>query len=271
MLLEVQLVHAEVGARVVRAHAVAAGVPLGSALGEGATAEEAEDRARARLLAQIGPLAVAAAKPRPDPSALSGPVGPSLAPGRSRSDPAAPVRMPEPASLEASEPVEPESEPAAAPAGQSEPEAPLGPAGEPEPVAEPPPDPEDWSAELARLDLALQRLGWKREQESLYLERAFGHPSRSRLTTYADLIAYLRAVESLGMPCDPAVAPLPLRRRDLLSQCDGLLQLLGWDAQRGRRFLEEQFGRGSRQQLSDDELLRFNMQLESAMLEQAAT
>ena len=87
----------------------------------------------------------------------------------------------------------------------------------------------------------------------------------------ADLIAYLRAVESLGMPCDPAVAPLPLRRRDLLSQCDGLLQLLGWDAQRGRRFLEEQFGRGSRQQLSDEELLRFNMLLESAMLEQAAT
>ena len=101
--------------------------------------------------------------------------------------------------------------------------------------------------------------------------RISSHPSRSRLTTYADLIAYLRAVESLGMPSDPATAPLPLRRRDLLSQCDGLLQLLGWDAQRGRRFLEEQFGRGSRQQLSDDELLRFNMLLESAMLEQAAS
>ncbi|MEA5473751.1 hypothetical protein VB716_05905 [Synechococcus sp. CCY9201] len=260
MLLEVQLVHAEVGARVVRAHAVAAGVPLGSALGEGATAEEAEDRARERLLAQIGPLASsalvhrpAAVKPPPQPPS-SQPSVPQPRPHPAPIAPSGPVDL-----TPAAKPVEPEPEPA------TEPQAPA------EPAAEPPLDPEDWSAELARLDLALQRLGWKREQECLYLERAFGHPSRSRLTTYADLMAYLRAVESLGVPSDPAAAPLPLRRCDLLSQCDGLLQLLGWDAQRGRRFLEEQFNRGSRQQLSDDELLRFNMLLETAMLEQAAT
>ncbi len=132
---------------------------------------------------------------------------------------------------------------------------------------EPAPDPEDWSAELARLDLALERLGWRREQESLYLERAFGHPSRSRLTTYADLLAYLRAVESFAAPCDPAGAPLPLRRRDLLSQSDALLAQLGWGAMEGRRFLEENFGRSSRQQLGEEDLLRFNMLLESALLE----
>jgi len=131
---------------------------------------------------------------------------------------------------------------------------------------EPTPDPEDWSQELSQLDLALQRLGWGREQEGVYLQRAFGHPSRSRLTTYADLLAYLRALEGLEHPVDPALAAVPLRRRDLLRQCDELLQQLGWDGERGRRQLEQQLGVSSRQQLNDQQLLAFNMHLEEELL-----
>jgi len=56
-------------------------------------------------------------------------------------------------------------------------------------AAEQAPDPEDWSDELAALEVQLQRLGWQREQESIYLQRAYGHPSRSRLTSYGDLVA----------------------------------------------------------------------------------
>ncbi|QVL53990.1 MAG: hypothetical protein KFB97_06665 [Cyanobium sp. M30B3] len=133
-------------------------------------------------------------------------------------------------------------------------------------VEEPAPDPEDWSAELARIDLALRRIGWQREQEGHYLERAFGHPSRSRLTTYNDLLAYLRLVEALEPGADPRTAAVPLRRGDLLEQSDGLLARLGWDALRGRQFLEQHLGRGSRQQLNDSELLQFNMLLEEALL-----
>ena len=133
-------------------------------------------------------------------------------------------------------------------------------------VEEPPPDPEDWSAELARIDLALKRIGWQREQEGHYLERAFGHPSRSRLTTYNDLLAYLRLLEQLETGCDPHTAPVPLRRSELLSQSDALLNQLGWNALQGRQFLEQHLGRASRQQLSDSQLLQFNMLLEEALL-----
>jgi hypothetical protein len=127
-------------------------------------------------------------------------------------------------------------------------------------------DPEDWSAELANLELQLRRLGWSREQESTYLLRAFGHGSRARLTRYSDLVSYLRALEGFSPGDDPASCPVPLRRADLLSQCDQLLRSLHWDASRGRQLLESRFDRSSRQQLSDAQLLEFNMLLEGELL-----
>ena len=133
-------------------------------------------------------------------------------------------------------------------------------------AAELPADPEDWSDELAALELQLQRLGWQREQESVYLQRAFGHPSRSRLTSYGDLVAYLAAVRQLQARADPASVAVPLRRVDLLAMSDELLAQLGWDAARGREVLETHFQRSSRQQLNDDDLLRFNMILEGELI-----
>jgi len=137
---------------------------------------------------------------------------------------------------------------------------------EPEPEAEPPADPDDWSSELAQLDLQLKRLGWSREQEATYLLRAFGHSSRSRLTTYADLLAYLRALERFQAGEDPGSCAVPLKRSDLLGQSDQLLSQLGWTANQGRQLLESRFQRSSRQQLSDSQLLEFNMLLESELL-----
>jgi len=101
----------------------------------------------------------------------------------------------------------------------------------------------------------------------MFLQRSFGHPSRSRLTTYADLTAYLRSLEELAPEADPASAPVPLRRQDLLRQSDQLLQQLGWEAEQGRGFLERHLAVTSRQLLSDKELLQFNMLLEGELME----
>jgi hypothetical protein len=127
-------------------------------------------------------------------------------------------------------------------------------------------DPQDWSAELTHLDLQMRRLGWDRDREATYLQRSFGHPSRDRITVYADLIAYLQAIEALEPGSDPAAAAVPLRRADLLDQCNLLLQQLGWDGAMGRGFLEKHLGVSSRQQLKDADLLRFNMLLEEETL-----
>ena len=255
MQLEAQLVHAEPGKRVVQVKALAKDQSLGSALGEAPTAEEAEDRATTRLLARLATQPEPIHQPRPEPQPHHEP--------QTRPQP---LRDPQTATqtkatLEKPEPV---PAPAAAP-NDSEPKLP--PFQKLESLSEEQGgDPEDWSSELAGLDLQLQRLGWTRDEEAIYLERAFSHPSRNRLTSYVDLVSYLKALEALNPGANPSNAPVPLRRKDLLSQCDQLLGQLQWDASRGRSFLEQHFSLSSRQQLNDTQLLQFNMLLEGELM-----
>ena len=294
MEVRVQLVHADGQVRVVHVSAYAGEQLLGSALGEAPDAEAAEDRALQRLMARlaaapppgaaIGPAVAAtpvqvppanaaaipapiAAKnqsatataasatpyqPQPESAAKDPTEHPAAPPSEAPSTPPAPIAAPPEAAAAAALAPAPAEEPAIAPA--------------PEPAAEPPADPEDWSSELQHLDRELQRLQWGRAEEEVYLQRAFGHPSRNRLTSYADLLAYLRAIEALGSPADPATAAVPMRRQDLLSQCDALLRQLGWPRERARQFLESQLQVSSRQQLSDQDLLQFNLLLEGELL-----
>ena len=232
--LEVQLVHAEAGSRIVLVQLRRAGQILDSALGEAATAELAEDRARQRLQDRPQPQIELEAR---EPLARE-PVARPKAP--------APIATPAPLPLPL-------------PTQPSEPESLQTPAQPPE---EPQVDPEDWSAELAQLELELQRLGWDRDQEAVYLQRVFGNPNRNRLTNYADLQAYLAALQGFSPGTQASSAPAPLRRGELLSQCDQLLAKLQWDAGQGRALLEQHFSLTSRQQLSDSQLLQFNMLLE---------
>ena len=232
--LEVQLVHAEAGSRIVLVQLRRAGQILDSALGEAATAELAEDRARQRLQERPQPQIELEARE----SLAREPVARPKAP--------APIAAPAP-------------QPLPLPTQPSEPESLQPPAQPPE---EPQVDPEDWSAELAQLELELQRLGWDRDQEAVYLQRVFGNPNRNRLTNYADLQAYLAALQGFSPGTQASSAPAPLRRGELLSQCDQLLAKLQWDPGQGRALLEQHFSLTSRQQLSDSQLLQFNMLLE---------
>jgi hypothetical protein len=286
MELRVQLVHADGQVRVVHVSAYAGEQLLGSALGEASDAEAAEDRALQRLIARlaaapppgaaIGPAVVATPVqvPPANAAAIPAPIA-----AKNESAPAAAAsasatsHQPQPESAAkaptehpAAPPGEATSSPPAPIAAPPEPAAAAAPAPAPEPAAEPPADPEDWSSELLHLDRELQRLQWGRAEEEVYLQRAFGHRSRNRLTSYADLLAYLRAVEALGSPADPAAAAVPMRRQDLLSQCDALLRQLGWPRERARQFLESQLQVSSRQQLSDQDLLQFNLLLEGELL-----
>ena len=269
MQLEAQLVHAEPGKRVVQVRAMANDQCLGSALGEAPTAEEAEDRASTRLLARL------TTQPEPIPQPPSQPPSQPIARPQSLSEPQTKTHIP--AAIPAAIPAVIASQ---APAPAPTPEAVPAPAAAPNDIEpklppfqklEPPSEeqgsePEDWSSELAGLDLQLQRLGWSREEEGIYLERAFHHPSRNRLTSYVDLVAYLKALEALSPGANPGNAPVPLRRKDLLSQCDQLLGQLQWDASRGRSYLEQHFNLSSRQQLNDTQLLQFNMLLEGELM-----
>lgn len=256
---QVRLVHAESGNRVVEVRALRGSTPLGSALGEADNAEEAEQRALDRLLSRLGPLEELSTSNTPipadtiAPAPVTTPAAEAPASGQGTRLPSAPVLRPAT-----------NSPPRAGPATTT-------PAAPPPAAAAPPADPEDWSSELARLDLELRRLGWSREQEGEYLQRAFSHPSRSRITSYTDLKSYLDVLEGLPPGAEPASSPVPLRRRDLLAQSDQLLVALGWQGEQARQFLEQQLGASSRQQLNDSKLLHFNMLLEGELLERDPT
>ncbi|MBE9141095.1 hypothetical protein IQ254_28505 [Nodosilinea sp. LEGE 07088] len=57
------------------------------------------------------------------------------------------------------------------------------------------------------------------------------------------------------------VAPIDLS--DIIAQTDVELQRLGWDVNQGREFLEKTYGKRSRHDLTDDELLEFLLYLET--------
>jgi hypothetical protein len=268
MQLHSRLVHADTSGRVVEVTAREGDQLLGSALGEAAGAEEAEERAISRLLQrlELSPVAPPPLPVAPPPLPVTPP--PPLPPRPDRPAAAQPTAAEEPAAAV------PATDAAAIAASQpGPPSAPAAPATPPAATAatpsEPPADPDDWSAELAQIELQLRRIGWGRDGESAFLLRAFGHASRGRLTTYADLTAYLRTLEGLAAGADPSDAPIPLRRCDLLAQCQQLLEQLGWGNDQGRRFLEEHLGAASRQQLNDAQLLQFNMLLETELISAA--
>ena len=267
-----RLVHAEAGKRVVKLSAWRGSSCLGSALGEAENAELAEDRALEKLQTRLGhqPLADAASQRGTNATSL---FRSSAHCARIQVE-APPVRHPVVRRPPADGPVAPAAEaaptpdaPPAAPTKTVQPNlsTPPTPPAAVEPQ-EPVPDPEDWSDELAEIEVQLKRLGWDRTQEGTYLQRAFGHPSRNRITSYADLASYVRSLRVLEPGNDPASAAIPLRRRDLLEQSDSLMAALQWDANRGRLALEQQFKLSSRQQLSDEQLLAFNMQLETTLI-----
>ena len=231
MQTRVELCHVDTLRCVVRVGGWQGGELIGSALGEAANAEEAEERAIARLQSRLE---------------ISRPASPAPAP------------------------IHPVPSPAAAPAASASSVPPSTGSDTPStanaPPSETPTDPDDWSEELAAIELELKRIGWQRDQEVVYLTRAFGHSSRHKLTRYADLVAYLRQLRQMQTGETPDQAPVPLRRGDLIQQGDQMLQQLGWASDQARGFLQQQMQASSRQQLSDEQLLQFNMLLEEKMI-----
>lgn len=271
MNTQAQLCHIDSDRCVVLVTAWSDGNVVGSALGEAANAELAEDRALQRLMERGQGLSDSA----PRVMRTEAPIRRELAPSpqvpveKSGEASKAPVEKPVPITRKPAEassshqPTASDAPPTAAlPTMQQEPE--------PSAPSEAPTDPDDWSDELAAVDLEIRRIGWDREQERSYLERAFGHSSRHKLTRYSDLVAYLKRLKALEPGTPVEAAPVPLRRSDLISQGDQMLQSLGWTSDQARNFLHQHLGSSSRQSLSDEQLLSFNMLLENELVSKAS-
>ena len=248
MQIRAELCHVDTLRCIVRVEAWHDGSLQGSALGEAATAEEAEERALQRLNIRLEPTG--RAQPTHTTARLE---------AKGNDGDAKAVHVERPRKLDQAEPVPVSASPPPAPQ-----ELPV--TASDNPPSETPTDPDDWSDELTAIDMEIRRIGWSREQEQEYLTRAFGLGSRHKLTRYADLVAYLRQLKFIQANDDASTAPSPIRRGDLLQQGDSMLRQLGWNSDQARAFLQQQLGSTSRQQLSDEQLLQFNMLLEEQQM-----
>ena len=248
MKTKVEICHIDSDRCVVRVSGIEGEQDLGSSLGEAADAEQAEDRARERLKDR---LMKAEAAPEQKPPAER-PI--------KRQEMGDAKQLREQQAAGKNEQSKSEPSPSAPPQDQ---------ASQPKEIAEPseaPTDPDDWSEELTAIDLQLKRIGWSREHEQMYLERAYGHGSRHKLTRYSDLVSFLNKLKSFEIGAEAVSVPTPLRRSDLITQGDEMLTTLKWDQESAKTFLQSKLGATSRQQLSDEQLFEFNMLLEEQLM-----
>ena len=239
MQIQVKLCHTDPNRCIVHVSGWEGGEPLGSALGEGPTAESAEDRALGRLIQRLANKT----SHLNDSDLVETQETKTDASTNKRL-----IRVPFQKDEQNYQPKNTEQ------------------LSTSEHQVDAQTDPEDWSDELAAIDHELQRIGWDREQEMLYLQKCFGHSSRHRITRYSELNSYLNQLKELKPGEGPNEAGEPLRRTDLLNQCDQLLEKLRWTPEQGRRYLQEQLKARSRQQLNDQQLLSFNILLEAELI-----
>ena len=254
MQTRAELCHIDTLRCVVRVEAWVEEHLIGSSLGEAATAEEEEDRAMARLKSRWPGKNAGSPTPAAPVDTGSMMRSSESIPAETQLKPDQQVAEEAPAEPKPTSKVKPMSEQSTIPS-----ESPTQP-------SETPTDPEDWSEELTAIDLEIKRIGWTREQEQSYLTRAFGHGRRHKLTRYADLVGYLRQLRLMQAGETPDQAPVPILRGDLIQQGDQMLNMLKWTSEEARGFLQKQMNASSRQQLSDEQLLEFNMLLEEKMI-----
>jgi len=142
----------------------------------------------------------------------------------------------------------------------------------PEPVASPAQAHDDWSEELADIEVELKRLGWTPEQQQEHLQRTYGRRSLALITDYADLVDFLGYLRGLPMaiaepPAAPVVpTPMPVAsaaapgaglREGMMEQSLALVKRLAWTNRQAVDHLQRTYSKATRQDLTDAELQDF--------------
>lgn len=105
----------------------------------------------------------------------------------------------------------------------------------------------DFSDAIAKIEILIKNLRWTDEQERDYLKRTYGKVGRSLLTN-EDLLDFLQYLESLSL---------------IITQTDEEIKRLGWNAEQGRNYLIQTYGKRGRSLLTKQELLDFLHHLQS--------
>ena len=61
-------------------------------------------------------------------------------------------------------------------------------------------EPNDWSSELTAIDAEIERLKWSRDDEINFLEKTLGYNNRNKITSYTDIVKYLSLLKKTDIP-----------------------------------------------------------------------
>ena len=119
-------------------------------------------------------------------------------------------------------------------------------------------DPEEWSKELAEIEIEIKRLEWNRDDECIYLRKHFGFNDRNRITSFTDLIKYLKALKNIPSSSSNNLSGESDEKILLMNKIDSNIKQLGWTTSAAREFLFKNMNVTSRQALSGSQLVEFN-------------
>ena len=121
--------------------------------------------------------------------------------------------------------------------------------------------PIDWSTELTEIDSEIKRLKWTRDDEVKFLEKHLGYNSRSKITSYKEIIKYLNILKNIDNNLTKNVNSG--KRYSLIEESDNILKELHWDHNQGREFLQKEFKVSTRKELNEKQLVSFIVKLKS--------
>ena len=117
------------------------------------------------------------------------------------------------------------------------------------------PEPSDWSNELIAIDTEIERLGWSRDDEIIFLEKTLGYNNRSKITKYDELVNYLKILKNIHK--STLNKTNSGNKNSLIEESDIILKELSWNKNQGREYLLKEFNVSTRFDLDEKQLLKF--------------
>jgi|GEM_PF-3989581 hypothetical protein len=124
------------------------------------------------------------------------------------------------------------------------------------------PEVDDWSEELAQIEVEVKRLGWTPQQESQYLQQYYGKLSRDHITDYGELLQFLTDLQGHPSPQAAQGGAPSGARQDLMDQVLAEIHRIGWTARQGSEYLQQTYQVKTRQELTNDQLQEFIIYLQ---------